>query len=140
MDSKFQQGEKVRYVGDTKELQGLEGTVSDTAHNITCVYVTKGNGAYPAGSSAWPDTKNLEKVLPLSIGKADAVNSPSHYTRYPGIEVIQLTKHMDFCRGNAVKYLARAGHKDAAKELEDLKKAAWYTQCAIEKLEAEQSA
>lgn len=66
----------------------------------------------------------------------DSVNHPSHYTQYP-VEVIQLTEHMDFCRGNAVKYLARAGFKDPAKELEDLKKASWYTLRAIAKLEAE---
>lgn len=66
----------------------------------------------------------------------DSVNHPSHYTQYP-VEVIQLTEHMDFCRGNAVKYLARAGFKDPSKELEDLKKASWYTLRAISKLEAE---
>lgn len=66
----------------------------------------------------------------------DSVNHPSHYTQYP-VEVIQLTEHMDFCRGNAVKYLARAGFKDPAKELEDLKKARWYTDRAISKLEKE---
>lgn len=66
----------------------------------------------------------------------DSVNHPSHYTQYP-VEVIQLTEHMDFCRGNAVKYLARAGFKDPSKELEDLKKARWYTDRAIAKLEAE---
>jgi hypothetical protein len=66
----------------------------------------------------------------------DSVNHPSHYTQYP-VEVIQLTEHMDFCRGNAVKYLARAGFKDPAKELEDLRKARWYTDRAIAKLEDE---
>jgi hypothetical protein len=68
----------------------------------------------------------------------DVVNHPSHYTQYP-VEVIELTEHMDFCRGNAVKYLARAGHKDPAKELEDLKKSLWYVQRAISKLEKEQT-
>lgn len=64
----------------------------------------------------------------------DVVNSPSHYTQYP-VEVIELTRHLNFCRGNAVKYIARAGHKDKAKELEDLKKAAWYIADEIKQLE-----
>lgn len=56
----------------------------------------------------------------------DAVNHPSHYTQYP-VEVIELTRHMNFCRGNAVKYVARAGFKGGPeKELEDIDKAIWY--------------
>lgn len=56
----------------------------------------------------------------------DAVNHPSHYTQYP-VEVIELTRHMNFCKGNAIKYVARAGFKGGPeKELEDLDKAIWY--------------
>ncbi len=67
----------------------------------------------------------------------DRVNHPSHYTWLKekcGIEVIDITRHLDFCTGNAVKYLLRAGHKqeegytDRAKEIEDLKKAIFYIQ------------
>ena len=64
----------------------------------------------------------------------DTVNHPSHYTAYPGIEVIQLTEHMNFCRGNAVKYVARAGLKDKSKEVEDLEKAVWYLNREIQRL------
>lgn len=56
----------------------------------------------------------------------DVVNHPSHYTAYRGIEVIDLTEQMNFNRGNAVKYIARAGLKDPAREVEDLQKARWY--------------
>lgn len=62
----------------------------------------------------------------------DPINPP-HYTRFP-VEVIQLTEHLNFCRGNAVKYIARAGAKDPDKELEDLKKAAWYIDREIARL------
>lgn len=55
---------------------------------------------------------------------ADNVNHPNHYTRYRGVEVIDVTKHLPFCEGNAVKYLARAGHKGPREE--DLRKALWY--------------
>ena len=55
----------------------------------------------------------------------DNVNNPKHYTRHPsGIECIQITEHMGFCIGNAVKYLWRADLKDGA--IEDLEKARWY--------------
>jgi len=64
----------------------------------------------------------------------DAVNHPSHYTAYAGIEVIQLTEQMNFCRGNAVKYIARAGLKDPDKEIQDLEKARWYIDREIERL------
>ena len=64
---------------------------------------------------------------------SDPIN-PAHYTAYP-VEVIELTECMNFNRGNAVKYLARAGLKDPTKELEDLEKAAWYVAREIKRLE-----
>jgi hypothetical protein len=65
---------------------------------------------------------------------SDPVNHPSHYTAYNGLEIIDLTEQMNFCRGNAVKYLARAGLKSKETEVEDLKKALWYVQREIERL------
>ena len=64
---------------------------------------------------------------------SDPIN-PDHYRQYPH-EVIEFTEHMNFCRGNAVKYIARAGAKDPAKEIEDLEKAAWYIQREINRLQ-----
>lgn len=66
---------------------------------------------------------------------SDPVSSPSHYTAYP-VEVIELTEHMNFCLGNVVKYCARAGLKDPETEIQDLKKAAWYLNREITRLEA----
>jgi len=65
----------------------------------------------------------------------DPVNHPSHYTAYKGLEIIDLTEQMNFNRGNAVKYIARAGLKQDSNEIEDLKKAAWYINREIERLE-----
>lgn len=63
----------------------------------------------------------------------DRVNHPTHYTSHPsGIECIEVTEHMDFLLGSAIKYIWRAGLKDD--ELEDLKKAAWYINRAIERI------
>ena len=53
------------------------------------------------------------------------VNHPPHYTSHPsGIETIQITEHMNFCLGNAIKYILRADLK--GKKVEDLEKAVWY--------------
>jgi hypothetical protein len=55
----------------------------------------------------------------------DPVNHPVHYTSHPsGIECIEITEHMGFCLGNAIKYIWRADEKGA--DIEDLQKAAWY--------------
>ena len=66
----------------------------------------------------------------------DEVNHPAHYTAYEGLEVIQLTEQMNFNRGNAVKYIARAGLKSFDTEILDLKKALWYIQREISRVEA----
>ena len=65
---------------------------------------------------------------------SDAVNHPDHYT-FGTIECIEAIEAAlgdgfpAYCRGNALKYLWRAGHKINA--VEDLRKAAWYAQrCA----------
>lgn len=65
----------------------------------------------------------------------DAVNHPSHYTSHPsGIECIQVTEHMSFCIGNAVKYLWRADLKNDA--IEDMRKAIWYIERELERRES----
>lgn len=64
----------------------------------------------------------------------DPINNPKHYTSHPsGVECIQVTEHMSFNLGNAIKYLWRADEKGAP--LEDLKKAAWYINREIQKRE-----
>lgn len=59
----------------------------------------------------------------------DVVNHPAHYTD-GNIEVIDFIFDKgfgrDFCLGNAIKYICRAGKKDPEKEIEDLSKAVWY--------------
>jgi hypothetical protein len=72
----------------------------------------------------------------------DNINHPTWYTQHPsGIECIEITKHMDFCIGNAFKYLWRCGLKVKEsenaidKEIEDLKKAIFYINRKIEILE-----
>ena len=70
--------------------------------------------------------------------KKESVNHPDHYggesNVYEAIKVIDAWQ-LGFALGNTVKYISRAGKKDASKELEDLKKALWYLQHHIETLE-----
>lgn len=62
--------------------------------------------------------------------KEDMVNHPPHYTSHEsGVECIEITEHMPFCEGTALKYLWRAGEK--GDRLEDLRKARWYVDRAI---------
>jgi hypothetical protein len=69
---------------------------------------------------------------------SDPVNHPEHYMNHPsGVECIQVTEHMNFCIGNAVKYLWRAGFKGDA--VEDLKKARWYIEREINRLERQRT-
>jgi hypothetical protein len=66
------------------------------------------------------------------MGMKDMVNHPPHYTDHPsGIECIQVTEAFNFCVGNAIKYLWRAGLKDDT--IQDLRKAIWYIEREIER-------
>ena len=68
----------------------------------------------------------------------DNVNHPKHYNSHPsGVECIEITEHMNFCLGNAVKYIWRASLK--GKEVEDLRKARWYIDREISRILNEKS-
>ena len=70
-----------------------------------------------------------------TMPKDNPFSHPSHYTDGK-IEVIDFIedKGLNFNRGNAVKYICRAGKKDPTKEIEDLEKAMWYINHEIERL------
>lgn len=69
------------------------------------------------------------------LKQKEMVNQPPHYKSHPsGIECIQITEHMNFCRGNAIKYIWRAGEK--GNELEDLEKAKWYIEREIQRIKS----
>lgn len=65
----------------------------------------------------------------------DEIQKAKHYNMYP-VEVIDLVEHMNFCRGNVIKYVARAEFKGS--ELKDLKKALYYLQREIKRLEGKE--
>jgi len=60
------------------------------------------------------------------------VINPAHYNAHPsGVECIDIVKHMNFCCGNAVKYIWRAG--DKGNYVQDLRKAINYLEYEIER-------
>lgn len=74
----------------------------------------------------------------------DPVNHPTHYAseaKCSGcgepIECIDVARHMGFDQGNALKYLWRAGKKDAL--VQDLKKAIWYIEDMIAEAEGKKN-
>jgi hypothetical protein len=65
------------------------------------------------------------------MSKADA----KHYDFPNGVRTFDITQHLDFCSGNVVKYVCRAGKKNGESSLDDLKKAVWYLNQLVEKAE-----
>ena len=58
------------------------------------------------------------------------VDHPGHYNSHPsGVEAIDIVEYMNFCLGNAFKYVFRYRHKHG---VNDLKKAVWYLKRQIE--------
>lgn len=95
------------------------------------------------GFTKMKNERFLDRELSIE-DKEDKVNHPSHYTwlkKLCGIEVIDITRHMNFNLGNVVKYVLRSGHKseqgmsDKQKQIEDLKKARFYIDDEIRRLE-----
>lgn len=84
-----------------------------TADDVGSAETARGDGGFGSTGTA-----------ALTAG-GDAVNHPAHYTTYDP-EVITITERLNFCEGNVVKYLARAGRKPGAPEQTDLDKAHWY--------------
>lgn len=80
-----------------------------------------------------------EKLMKKLESQNDSVNHPSHYTD-GNIEVIDFIedKKLGYHLGNACKYICRAGKKDPAKRVEDLRKAIWYVNRQAEIWEREQ--
>lgn len=68
------------------------------------------------------------------VTKVDNVNHPKHYNSHPsGVECITIARHMNFNLGCVLKYIWRTDHKNG---LEDLKKARWYLDDEIKRIEA----
>lgn len=90
----------------------------------------RARGAHLEEPTNLPFTDKYRPVI-----EVDQVNSPPHYTT-GGIETIDFieAKGLNYNRGNAVKYISRAGIKSAVTEIVDLEKAIWYLNREIERL------
>ena len=82
-----------------------------------------------------------EEVTSAPVGEIrplieDGINHPSWYNRGGGIETLDFieSNKLSFTRGNAVKYITRAGYKDPAQEIADLRKARFYIDWEINRL------
>jgi len=69
----------------------------------------------------------------------ESVDHPRHYNEHPFCECIDVIEHFTYNIGAVIKYLWRAGLKPETSDIEDLRKAAWYLQREIERLEEERS-
>lgn len=71
----------------------------------------------------------------------DEVNHPVHYTSDPsGVECIEITRHRNFNIGNAFKYLWRAGLKNKDTTIQDLRKAIFYIEDEIKRIQDKEDA
>ena len=125
----------------------------DIAYRRWNIYISDvDNSIRDEGGSAhyWYDVTEIKEHFvrvnfPTIIeNSSNRVEHPSHYTWLKdlcGIEVIDITRHMNFNIGNVIKYTLRAGHKseeglsDKQKHIEDLKKALFYIKDEIKRLE-----
>lgn len=125
----------------------------DIAYRRWNIYISDvDNSIIDEGGSAhyWYDVVEIKEHFvrvnfPTIIkNSSNRVEHPSHYTWLKdlcGIEVIDITRHMNFNLGNTIKYILRAGHKseeglsDKQKHIEDLKKALFYIKDEIKRLE-----
>lgn len=91
---------------------------------------TNGTKLHPKHGYALTEAENK-----FYTKESDPVNNPSHYNAHPsGVKCITIVEHFNFCLGNAIKYIWRAGEKDGSTMIQDLKKARWYIDREIKKL------
>jgi hypothetical protein len=122
-------------VEERTPAERLEASEKPNAESIRPTHFPSGVGIDMAGETLEPIIVRKKPVFKKErklSSSHDPVNSPKHYTAHPsGIECIQITEHMGFNLGNALKYIWRADLKNNA--VEDLQKAVWYINREIEK-------
>ena len=118
----------------TKEMlnymaQHPEKTVSEIAKDLGYHYQT----VYMVKRNHMKKTEPKLIMEYVAPEKTDPVNSPAHYL-VGGIETIDFieAKQLNYNLGNAVKYIARSGHKDDRKQ--DIEKAVWYLNREISRM------
>ena len=127
----------------------MDGNPKDIAYKKGKIYVSDVNGSLKdenGNTHYWDSVEELNKyfseyMIPI---KEDRVNHTSHYTwlkKLCGIEVIDITRHMNFNLGQILKYILRLGHKNDnnfsnyEKILSDLHKAEYYLKREIDRID-----
>ena len=111
-----------------------------TVNNIDDEFNLKSSVPSESSADATSEATNTTDVPSVSVGEIrplidDPITHPSWYCR-GGIETLDFieSKELGFARGNAVKYISRAGYKDPAQEIADLRKARFYIDWEINRL------
>lgn len=144
-DTEFKVGDIVTWSGKSEWWQGGKAeVVSLLSTSLGKEAVTvKVLESVPRNPSNSPVGRKIEEYKrSLTLVKQEAVAHPAHYGGDTTYEVIKVAEAWGLDRDaylfNVIKYVARAGKKDAAKELEDLKKGLFYYQRRIKQLEEAQ--
>lgn len=105
--------------------------VAQCTHNNNNLVISNENGLWDAFVER--NTTPQAEKKPVEF---DNVNHPKHY-QGNGLEVIDVIEKFDlnYRLGNAIKYILRAGKKNATQE--DLKKAIWYLQRELSSLKGQ---
>jgi hypothetical protein len=106
---------------------------------MACAECGKCRGHIESGYTSICSEVRCQCPASIRTTPVDNVTHPAHYT-YGGIETIDAIEawNLGFHLGNVVKYVSRAGKKDPALTVEDLRKAAWYLDRAIQHASKEQ--
>lgn len=111
-------------IQDTYDLSGTRASSISEARRLNL------GGDIDSPTSRSEDNSQSPEEIP-----EDAIN-PSHYRKHPsGIECIEVVRHMNFNTGNAMKYIWR--YLDKGDPVENLKKAQWYLDDEIRRLEGQ---
>lgn len=121
------------YLGE--KVKAPEGERRETKQENEVIYAET-RGEFEK-REAGPDMGTPVRVKPEGVTVSDPVNHPDHYTD-GGIETITILQaklseeeFRGYCRGNAIKYLSRAGKKTPDPK-QDYEKAQWYLNKLVE--------
>lgn len=119
-------------VNDLPEIENIEYGIPYEVH----IDGEPEGKSYPFLAYEMKKINDEEEKKDCAIKNNDVISHPSHYTQ--GIECMDyIESHkLNYARGNIIKYVTRAGLKDASKEVEDLEKAKWYLNREIERIKA----
>ena len=130
----------------------MDGNASDVAYNRGRIYYSEKDGCITDNQGAFEHEWGNDvysffiKLEDREVVQNERVEHPSHYTwlrELCGIEVIDITRHLNFNLGNVIKYVLRSGRKAEQgisadeKAVEDLKKARFYLDDEIKRRENE---